>query len=192
MMIDTPLLLRAAGYSAMVAIVALIGSGITIALFFGGAGAVFGPANDLLVSATTVALILPVLGVDRVAGEGVPWLRLVSIAAVAGLILIAVGQVLLVVGVIDLGASFVTGGLGVLPVFAWVVALVLIALGPGLVGPTVGWLAAAVLVLSAATAIVSALTTGPVLWVACVALLLALTAWLATVATDLLGRAAAA
>ena len=191
MMIDSPSLLRAAGYSSLVALVGLIGAGAAIALFFGGAGAIFGPINDLFVSITTMALILPVLAIDRLArGRTGPWFRLVSYAAIVGLVLIAVGQLLLVLGVIELETSFTTGGLGILPVILWAVALAALSLTSGLVTSSVGWLAIAVLVLSAAMTLVSTLTTGPVLWVLGGLLLIALIGWLATMATELLGRAA--
>ena len=75
-------LYRAAGASAVVALIALVIAGITIALFFGGAGAFWGPVNDMFVVVTVLALILPILAVDRLAAEGgIGWMRVVTIAA---------------------------------------------------------------------------------------------------------------
>ena len=48
----------AAGASAVVALIALVISGITLALFFGGAGAFWGPVNDMFIVVTVLALIL--------------------------------------------------------------------------------------------------------------------------------------
>lgn len=193
--LDTAALTRASGWSTLIAIVALIVSGITIALFFGGAGAFWGPINDLATAITLVAMILPVLAIDRLATPGAgTWLRVVTVGALAGLVLGAVGQVLLVLGVIDLQTSFVTGGVGIAPFFAWLVALPILAFGsiggaslPG----SVGWLALAVICLSIAAAVVGMVATGgPILWITGIALLVGLLAWLAALASTLLSRTA--
>jgi hypothetical protein len=124
MLPDTDLY-RAAGASTIVAIIALVAAGVAFALFLGGAGAVWGPVNDLFVVVTAIAMIVPMLAVDRLAADqGIGWMRIVTIVAVLGALLIAVGQTLLVLGVISLGTSFVTGGVGFLPVAVWLVALV--------------------------------------------------------------------
>ena len=193
MSIDTPNLVRAAGISSIVALVGLIVSGITIALFFGGAGAWWGPINDLAVAVTLVALLLPVLAIDRLAlpTTGV-WLRIVTVAALAGLTLAAVGQVALVLGVIDLETSFVTGGVGIIPFFVWLVALAVIAFRMDVLPSTVGGLVVAIIVLTIVMTLVSTVTMGPVLWVAGVALVVALCWWLAALSSSLMGSAGAA
>jgi hypothetical protein len=189
---DGPLLFRAAGYSAVLALVALLGAGVTIGLFFGGAGAFWGPINDVLWAISLAALILPVLAVDRLAGESAqPWIRIVTVAAIAGLTLAAVGQLLLVVGVIDLQTSFIAGGLGILPFFAWLIALAVLAFGPGLLPSSIGWLVVGVIALTIGTSVVGMITSGPLLWIVCVALLVALAGWLGSLASDLLARAPA-
>jgi hypothetical protein len=189
---DSPFLFRAAGYSAVLALVALIGAGVTIALFFGGAGAFWGPINDVLTAIALAALILPVLAVDRLAGStALPWIRIVTVAAVAGLTLAAVGQMLLVVGVIDLETSFITGGLGILPFFAWLIALAVLAFGPALLPASVGWLVVGVIALTIGVSVVAMITIGPLLWIVSVALLVALAGWLGSLAADLLARATA-
>ena len=195
--LDTAALTRAAGWSTVIAIVALIVSGITIALFFGGAGAFWGPINDLATAVTLIALILPVLAIDRLAAPGAGiWLRVVTVAALAGLVLGAVGQVLLVLGVIDLQTSFVTGGVGITPFFAWLVALAIVAFGSADGAPlpgSIGWLAVAVIGLSILIVVVGMVATdGPILWITGGVLLVALLAWLATLASTLLSRAATA
>jgi hypothetical protein len=188
--LDNSGLFRSAGYSAVVGVVFLAAAAITIALFFGGAGEFWGPVNDVFDALMLLAIILPVLAVDRVAGPvAQPWLKIVTVAAVAGLTLGAVGQLLLVVGVIDLETSYITGGLGIIPFYAWLVALAILAFGPGVLPPSVGWLAIAVIVLTVVMGSIATVTVGPPLWVACVALLVALGAWLLTLGGALSGRA---
>ena len=190
--VDTASLVRFAGWSAAVAFIALIASGVALALFFGGAGAFWGPVNDVAFSITMIALIPAVVAIDRLAEPGSgAWLRVVTVAAIAGLLLGAAGQLLLVAGVIDLQTSFVTGGVGILPFFVWLGALAILAwsaAGGSIVPPTIGWLVVAVFGLTGITAAVGTLTTGPLLWVACVGLLIALLAWLGSLASLLLTR----
>ena len=192
MAIDEQTLLRTAGLSLLIAIVALIVSGITIALFFGGAGDFWGPVNDVAVAVTLVALVLPVVAVDHLATTSVGvWLRILSVVAIAGIALAAVGQVLLVARVISLETSFVTGGLGIVPVFAWLIGVAILALGQGILPAPVGWLAVGILVLSVSLAVIASIAMGPAVVVVSVALLAVLAAWLASLGMTLLNRAGA-
>jgi hypothetical protein len=188
MLTDTDLY-RAAGASAVVALIALVIAGIALALFFGGAGTFWGPVNDLFIVVTTLALILPILAVDRLAAEhGVGWMRFVSIAAILGAVLIAVGQTALVVGALSLDGSYVTGGIGFIPIVVWLVALPILSFGSGVLPPFVGWTAIAVLVLIGVEALVAAVAMGPLLAVASVALVVALAVWLWALSSTLLSR----
>jgi hypothetical protein len=184
-------LYRAAGASAVVALLALVIAGITIALFFGGAGAFWGPVNDMFVVVTVLALILPILAVDRLAAEGgIGWTRVVTIAAILGAVLIAIGQTALVLGFLSLQGSFVTGGVGFVPIVIWLVALAILSFGSGVLPPQIGWAAVAVLALIVVDALVGvAAATGPVLWIVSIALLTALVAWLWILSSTLLSRA---
>jgi hypothetical protein len=185
-------LYRAAGASTVVALIALVLAGIALALFFGGAGAFWGPVNDLFIVVTALALILPILAVDRLAGEGgAGWMRLVSIVAIAGAIILAVGQTALVLGFITLEDSYVIGGVGFMAIVVWLVTLPILAFGSGLLPTTVGWAAIAVLVLIGVEALVAAAAMGPLLWIASIALLAALVAWLWILSSTLLSRQAA-
>ena len=182
----------AAGASAVVALIALVISGITLALFFGGAGAFWGPVNDMFIVVTVLALILPMLAVDRLAAEaGIGWVRLVTIGAVLGAILIAVGQTALVLGFLRLQGSFVTGGLGFIPIVVWLVALVVLTFASGVLPSPVGGAAVVVLVLIGVEALVGSATYGPLLWIASIALLAAMVAWLWILSSTLLARAPA-
>ena len=173
-------LARLAGWSTWLALVSLVLSAIALALFFAGAGEYWGPVNDVLISVTAVAVIPAVLVVARMAGEtGAPWVRIVSVAAIAGLVLMAAGQLLLVVGRLSLDGSYVTGGIGVLPFLAWIVLVAVLALGPGILPARVGWLAVATLLAIAALAVTSPFTLGPAVWVEGAVLLAVLGAWLA-------------
>lgn len=188
MMLDAPTLDRAAGYAASAAMVSLLLAGITIFLFFGGAGAAYGPANDLLVALTLILLTLPVLAIRVIVGEGTgPLFGVLSLLAVVGLAVGAVGQVLLVLGVIDLQSSFVTGGVGILPVLVWAVALAVVAFRtealPDLVGWTTGSMLVLIVVMIVATSVISGAAVA-----AGAALLLAVEAWLASIAWTLLGQ----
>jgi hypothetical protein len=180
-------LYRAAGASAVVALIALVISGIALALFFGGAGAFWGPVNDMFIVVTVLALILPILAVDRLAAEGgVGWMRIVTIATVLGCILIAVGQTALVLGFLSLEGSFVTGGIGFIPILAWLVALVVLAFGSGVLPSAVGWTAAAVLGLIGAEALTVLAPMGFLQWITSIALLTAMVAWLWVLSSALL------
>jgi len=183
-------LYRLAGVSSWIALVAFVLSGIAIALFFGGAGQFWGPVNDALIVITTIALLPAVIAVARLAGErGAPWVAIVSVAAFAGLILIAVGQTLLIVGALTLEGSYVTGGIGVIPFIAWIVMVAVLALNAGVIPTTTGWLAVATLIVIVAFSAIAAVTQGPVLWVGGVALIVAISAWIAGLATTFASNA---
>ena len=183
-------LVRAAGYSAYAAIATLVVAAVTIALFFGGAGQFWGPVNDVFVSLTTLLLILPVLAVLLLAGDEAGWwFSILSWLAIAGLVLVAVGQLLLVVGVISLNTSFLTGGVGITPFLLWALATIWTAWSFGVPSPMVGFLLAGVLVMSALTTAVSLALPGMATGIVSGVLTLALCAWMAALGSDLLGRA---
>jgi len=183
-------LYRISSWASWVALVALVIAAVTITLFFAGAGAFWGPLNDVFDVVVLVALVFPVLAIDRLAGPAAqPWLKIVTVAAIAGLILAAAGEALLVIGVIDLETSYVTGGVGIIPFLAWLIALAIITLGRGILPPSIGWLAVGFFVLSVAVVFVSALTLGPPLWIAAVALLLVMGGLFAALATTMASTA---
>lgn len=175
-----------AGYSAMAAIVALIVSGVTIALFFGGAGTFWGPINDLFVALTAILLILPIVAALRLAPDDIgPWFVVLSVTAVIGALLIAVGQLLLVAGAINLEASFVTGGAGVVPVLAWMVGLAYLVLTRDIMSVVVGYLVIGALVAAALATISSVILPWPATAAMSVVLLALLVAWLGVLAVEL-------
>jgi hypothetical protein len=183
-MMGTADLYRLASLSSWIALVALVLSGIALALFFGGAGEFWGPVNDAFIVVTAIGLILPVVAVSRLAADqGAPWVTIVTIVALAGLVLIAVGQALLIVGRLSLDGSYVTGGIGIVPVLAWIVLVAILSLGSGVLPSTVGWLAVATLAAIVIVSIVAAVTRGPILGVVSVALLITVSAWLASLAS---------
>ena len=183
-------LYRLAGLSSWIALVALILSGVALALFFGGAGQFWGPVNDALIVLTAIALVPTVVAVARAAEpQATPWVSILTVAAVAGLVLIAVGQTLLIVGVLSLDGSYVTGGIGVIPVIAWIVLVAALSLGGGVLPSFTGWLAIATLASIVAFSAIAVLTRGPVLWIAGVVLLGVIGSWLASLATTLGDRA---
>jgi len=96
--------------------------------------------------------------------------------------------ILLVVGVIDLQTSYITGGIGILPFYAWLVALIVLAFGPGVLPATVGWLAGAVIVMTVVVGAVAVVTMGPPLWIASLALAVVICAWLLALGANLSGH----
>lgn len=184
---------RLAGPSTWVALVALVASGIALALFFGGAGQFWGPVNDAFIVVAVLAMIPAVLAVDRLAGDhAAPWTRVVTVAAIAGIVLMATGQTLLIVGRLSLEGSYVTGGIGVIPFVVWIALVAALSLASGVLPRPVGWLAIATLVGIGALAVIGMLTQGPLLWIAGVGLLVAMAAWLAVLATALSSSSALA
>ena len=191
-MLSDSQLYPAAGASAVVSLIALVVSGVALALFFGGAGAFWGPVNDMFLVVTVLALILPILAVDRIAaGQGVGWMRLVTIVTLLGVVIIAVGQTALVLGLLTLDGSYVTGGIGFIAIMVWLVALAILSFGGGVLPPLVGWTAIAVLALIGVETLVVAVAMGPLVAVASIALLVALVAWLWSLSSTLLSRAPA-
>jgi hypothetical protein len=183
MMMSDADLYRLASWSTWLSLVALVISGIALAIFFAGPGEPFGSINDAFIALSLVALVPAVLAVDRLAGDQLaPIVRIVTVAAIAGIVLASAGQLLLIVRVITLEDSYITGGLGILPVLAWMLLVAVLALGPGILPAPVGWLAILVLVAIVATAVVASVTFGPLLWIACLALVGALVAWMASLA----------
>lgn len=186
-------LYRVAGTSSWIAVAALVLSGIALALFFGGAGTFWGPVNDALIVVTAIALIPAVVAVARIVGQtGAPWATILAVAAIAGLVVMATGQALLIVGRLSLDGSYVTGGVGLLPFLAWIVLVAVLSLSAGALPTTVGWLAALSLAAVVAEAVIAAITMGPLLWVASVALVAAFGGFFATLASTFAASAAAA
>jgi hypothetical protein len=189
MMIEDGDFFRAAGLSAVVALIALVIAAITLGLFFGGAGQWWGPVNDVFTAILMFALIVPILATDRmVVPEAGLWFRVVTVAAVAGAVLAGVGQLLLVLGVIDLQTSFITGGLGFLPVLVWIGALVVVAGPMGLLPTSIAWFAAATIALIVVAAVITSISTGPLAWIAWIGVVIALALWMASLATTFLTR----
>lgn len=186
-------LYRMAGISTWIALVALVLSAIALALFFAGAGQFWGPVNDALIVVTAITLLPGVLAVARLAGDhAAPWVAVLTVAAIAGLVLVAVGQTLLIVGRLSLEGSYVTFGLGLIPFLAWLVLLAVLGLGGSAVPETVGRLAAIVLGTIVVAAILGVVGSGPVLWIAGIGTVVALSVWLAGLATSFGERAAIA
>lgn len=176
---EKALVFKIAGISAWLAIPSLLLAGVFLALFFGGRGDKYGPLNDVLSAVTLLLLILPAVGVYLMAREAaVPWFKVVTVLAVAGMAVGAGGQLLLVMGVISLGASFVTGGIGILPVLGWAVCLAVLSLRLGVLSAALGWLTVAVLVLVLCLVVASSLHMKAPTWILTVGLIAALVAWL--------------
>lgn len=175
-----------AAYAATAAAVTLVISGITIALFFGGAGTFWGPINDVFIAITMLLLVVPILAVMQLRPDGIgPWFGVVSVAAVLGALLVAIGQLLLVAGGISLQTSYVTGGIGVVPVLIWLIALAYLVFTQEMMSAVVGYLVVGVLVATALVTIASVTLPWPVTALFGVAQLLLLVGWLAALSAEL-------
>jgi hypothetical protein len=184
-------LLRAAGYAAFLIIPLLTASGIALWLFFDGAGAIFGSINDLLVAICLGLMVLPVLALRSIVGtQAGPWFDVVSGLALAGLALAAAGQVLLVAGGIALETSFVTGGVGILPVLAWAIAIAILAMHVGALPNQLGWATVALLAMIVVASLGSAVLPPAGIVVLSVALLTILVGWLAIIGSTCLAGVA--
>lgn len=175
-------LLRVGGYAAFSIIPVIIASGIAFWLFLNGAGEIFGPINDLLTVLCLALLALPVVAIRAIAADHVgSWFDVVTALALVGIALAAVGQLLLVLGVIPLQASFVTGSLGILPVLVWVVAVGIIAGRIDALPDQLGWMTLALFAMIVVVGIGSAVLPGPAVTVVSLGLLAALAGWLIVV-----------
>jgi hypothetical protein len=128
-----------AGLSAFLAIPALLLALTYGLLFFLGRGQRYGPLNDIASAAVLLLLILPAIALKDLVGADPAWFGIVTWVAVAGMVVAAVGQVALVLGAISLNTSFVTGGVGFLPVVVWFAAFTFLSLRDGTPPPEVGW-----------------------------------------------------
>jgi len=184
--------LRLAGYSAFGAVGALVISGIALALFFGGAGDFWGPINDVFITLNALLLIPPALVLSLVVRDQAgDWFRIASVVGVAGLLVIGVGQLLLVIGVITLQGSFVSGGIGLVPLLGWMVALAVVSLGSHALSASIGWSVVATLALALGTTAAYMLAPGALTWILSGGMALAIAWWMASLGVELLGRAAA-
>ena len=180
-----------AGTSTFLVIPALLLSGIFGALFFLRRGDHYGPFNDLFFALSLFLMILPVIAVNDLADERVGiWFDAVTWAAVVGIVVAGVGQVLLVAGAINVQTSFKSGGIGIAPVLAWMVSLAWISIRKDVPDALVGWTMALSLVLMVPTALLPAFQVRMSLRLWAGAILgLVLVAWLFALGVDLVDRA---
>lgn len=181
-------LFRFAGRCLRWATATLAAAAVAIGLFFGGAGAVFGPINDVTTAATLLLFVPGVLAVARLSrGRASVWFAGLSYVTVAGLAVAASGLLALVAGAITLNDSFVIGGVGMLPFLGWLGAFAFVALGRGVLTRRVGWLTAATLGVCIVAAFASPfLPMNVVVFVFGVPLMAVFAAWLWFFGTDLL------
>lgn len=165
---------------------------VAISLFFAGAGGFWGPVNDLLVVATVLLLLPAVVAVRQIGGAAAGiWLSVTTWLAVIGIVIMAAGQSALVLGLIDLETSFMTGTVGVLLAIAWIGGTGVLALRTGALSRPVGWWAVAFVAMVAITTVGIPLTAAdtPALTASFGGpLLLTLAGWMVSLARDLAGR----
>src|SRR3990170_3512253 len=102
---EPPVLFRFAGYSALLAIPALLLAGVFLALFFGGFGDRYGPLNDIFSTLMLLLSVAPALAVAGLLSEQTGgWFGVLTGLAVVGMLIGAVGQMALVLGGISLQA----------------------------------------------------------------------------------------
>ncbi len=183
-----PARFRLAGRCLRWATATLAVAGVSIGLFFGGAGYIFGPINDVTTAATLLLIVPGALAVRRLASERVgAWFSVLTLATVAGIGVAAGGLLLLVARVIGLNDSFVAGGIGMLPFLGWLGGLAYVTLRRGVLTHRVGWLSVAVLgVAVLASAISPMLPMNVLVFAFGLPLFAVLAAWLWLFGTDLL------
>jgi hypothetical protein len=190
MMDDRARFVRGAGYAALATIPLLVASGLAFWLFLSGAGAAFGPINDMLVAICLVLLAWAIAGLWTVAGRRIgPWFTIVTALALIGAAVAALGQVLLVLGIIPLEGSFVTGSVGVVPILVWTLAVGVVAVRTGALPRRFGWASLAVLGAVVIGGAGSSLPAPGILAVAGI-LLAAIVGWLLTLGRTLLDASA--
>jgi hypothetical protein len=190
---ESSTLLRAGGYAAFLVIPVVIAAGIAFWLFLNGAGEIFGPINDLFVALALALLVLPVLAIRSIlVPQAGPWFDVLSWLSVAGLVLAAVGQILLVIGVIPLEGSFVTGGLGIVPVLAWALGLGVLAGRVDALPDELGWVTVLLFGMIVVVTLGSAMLPGPAVALVSAGMLVSLGGWLVMVALTCLGAVAPA
>lgn len=186
-------MLMTGAWATQLSVVTLVLSGVALVLFFGGAGFIFGPINDIFV-AITLFLLMPGVYIVRWLAKGRvgPWFDILSWLALAGMLLAAIGQLLLVVGVIDLQTSFVTGGVGILALLVWIGALSAVAIArrpASVVSLSTGWSGAALTGLAAFTAATGSILPQPVLYALGLPLAVAAGVWIFLLGRDLKRKA---
>ena len=183
------LLMKAGGASALLAIPSVLLAGIFIALFFQGKGDRYGPLNDIFSALTLLLLILPALALDRTtSGQAGSWFGILTGLAVLGMVFAALCTILLVLGRINLNTSFITGGVGITPVLAWIAAQAYTGMRFQLPSPAIGWLALALLMLVGLEVLAYVLGRKVELWIVSVSFGGALVAYFAAVGSLLLRR----
>jgi hypothetical protein len=175
--------LERAARATVLALLALILASIALALFFGGVGSIFGPINDVLLGAMFVLLLPAIISTRRSARR--PWFTALSIIGIIGIVELVIGQLLLVTGVISLQASFATLGIGFLAFAAWGSGLAILSLRRQMLSPAVGWWAVAFAVTLALAAVAWEFLPLAAWSVFGLALLIAFSGWLASVAGGL-------
>ena len=171
--------LRVAGVSALLAIPALLLSGIFLALFFKGTGEPYGALNDFFVALTLLLLVLPAWALLKLEGiEAHSWFRLLTFLTIGGMVLAATGQILLITRIISLNASFATGTLGLLPILAWAVGQIYLGLKYAEPSHLLGWLMAGVVVSALLLTVAASIRMEAVGWALTVVLLGALCGYL--------------
>jgi hypothetical protein len=165
----------------------LVVAGITLALFFRGAGDRYGFANDLFSALALLLLVPPILAVYILYRDQVgAWLLAISIISIGGIGIGAGGQILLVARVISLNTSFITGGIAVVLLIPWVAGFLALSFQPGPLPAYLGRLLLGVTVFSVVLILTSSLHWQAATWVSSILLLLALCAWAGTFGAALL------
>lgn len=185
---NDPRIVRWGGWAALAAVPVLVLSLLFLFLFFGGAGAIFGPLNDLTVVVVALLLVpvaLAIMARLRERGEARRWFEIVSWLAIAGLVVIALGQAALVVGLLSLDGSFMTGSAGVVPVLVWLAAQAWLGFRSGFPPRRAAWSIVAVAVAAVAMPLLLSAGLDLLTWLAAVTLLGAIIAYLLVVGRSL-------
>jgi hypothetical protein len=185
-------LLRGAGIAAIAGAVLLV---LTALLLFVGATGVtdaFGWANDVVFAVAMLMLSPAIVAIRRLGWPTVrAWFKVLSWLALAGILVLVAGQLLLVGGVIRMGPAFVAVGSGMSAILAWGTGYAVLAWqGHG----EVASVSVARWALASAVSFVASSIAWPILGVAAwsivgVVLLISFVCWWVTLGRDLIRRA---
>jgi len=120
--------LRWAGIAAIAGAVLLVMTAFLLVIGATGVTDAFGWANDVGLAVAMLMLSPAIVATRRLGSPGVQrWFDTVTWLALAGILVLVVGQLLLVIGVIRIGPAFLAVGSGMAAILAWGIGYAVLA-----------------------------------------------------------------
>jgi hypothetical protein len=184
-------LLHWAGIAAIAGAVLLVLTAFLLVIGATGMTDAFGWANDVVVAVAMLMLSPAILVTRRLGWPRVQgWFDTLSWLALAGILVLVVGQLLLVIGVIRIGPAFLAVGSGMSAILAWGIGYAMLARRGH---ENVASISVARWALASAVSFAASALTWPTLGVAAwsvvgVALLISFVGWWVALGRDLIRR----